>query len=306
MGDLRGALMRNWPEYNKKLIQRAEIYIEEGLVEKCKKELKKLNKKKEGKPFQYANCLIKILAIVKIKYLLSYRGTIGLLGSFAKILCSQIKIPDYSVLFRRMNNLELDLYETTSDLTEPLFISIDGSGLRADQGGSWIQKRFGRKKKRYLKIIFAVDIKSKRIIELAVTTDKTHENKRFRGIVRRASSKHTLDKVAADPGFDDFRNYELLHRKKIRAAIKPKNNSNPHYNWPRYDKRKLYRQKQVLLYQKYSYKTWKQKTGYNYRTLSESVFSAFKANYGEGVYSKKFRYARQEVLWKAYTYNLSR
>lgn len=297
---------RNWPEYNKKLIQRGEIYVEEGLLRKCMKELKKLNKKKEGRPFRYANIFILFLGMVKVKFKLSYRHTQGFFQGFLRVFCSDLTVPYFTSIFRRMNNLKPNLFDTTSDLTEPLFISIDGSGLRADQGGSWIQKRFGNKRKRYLKIIFAIDVKSKKIIELAVTTDKTHENKRFRGIIRRAAKKHILDKVAADPGFDDYRNYELLHEKKARSAIKPKGNSNPHYNWPKYDPRKVYRHKQILLYQKYSYETWKKKTGYNYRTLSESCFSAFKTNFGEGVYSKKFRYARQEVLWKAYAYNLMR
>lgn len=297
---------RNWPEYNKKLIQRGEFYVEEGLLEKCKKELKKLNKRKEGRPFQYANCLILFLGIFKVKFRMSYRFSQGFFQSILTAFSTGLKIPYFTSIFRRMSTLKLNLCDTTSDLTGPLFISIDGSGLRADHGGSWLEKRFGCKRKRYLKIIFAIDVKSKKIIELAVTTDKTHENRRFRGIVRRAAKKHILDKVAADPGFDDYRNYEILHKKKARSAIKPKNNANPDYLSHRYDKRKLYRQKQVLLYQKYSYESWKKKTGYNYRTLSESCFSAFKANFGEGVYSKKFKYAKQEVLWKAYAYNQMR
>jgi hypothetical protein len=299
-------MKRNWPEYNQNLIKRGEIYLDEEVLKNTEKELRKMNKRKEGHPYQYPNSFIKILGIIKVKFRLPYRMTIGLVNSLARFLMSEKEIPDYTILFRRMNKLSPDLFETTGDLTSPLFISIDGSGLRADHGGSWIQKRFGKKKKRYLKIIFAIDIKSKKIIELSVTTDKTHENKRFRGIIRRASRKHKIDKTAADPGFDDFRNYELLHQKRIKPAIKPRNNSNPDSWSLTKNKRKIHRLKQVLLYQKYSYETWKKKTGYNYRTLSESGFSSFKANYGEGVYSKKFKYAKQEISWKAYAFNLSR
>jgi len=61
-----------------------------------------------------------------------------------------------------------------------------------------------------------------------------HENRRFRGLVRRASRKHNIDKVAADPAYDDYKNYELPHKKKIRAAIKPRNNANPDYQQARY------------------------------------------------------------------------
>jgi len=296
---------RNWPVYNKKLIQRGEVNIDPELLRNWDKELKRMNRRKEGHAFEYPDGFILFLALLKVDFGFSYRKIIGLIKSIS-VFCPLLrKIPDYTSLFRRIQRLKLDLADSIPKSNQPLFISIDGSGLKADHGGTWLEKRFGNKKRSWIKIIFAIDVKSKRVIELSVTTDRVHENRRFRGIVRRASRKHNIDKVAADPGFDDYRNYELLHKKKIRAAIKPKNNSNPHYNWPKYNKRKLYRQKQVLLYQKYSYKTWKKKTGYNYRTLSESGFSSFKANYGDGVYSKKFKYARQEVMLKAYAYNLS-
>jgi len=62
-----------------------------------------------------------------------------------------------------------------------------------------------------------------------VTTDSVHDKRRFRGIVRRTTRKHRVDKVAADPGYDAYKNYELCHAKKIRTAIKPKLNSNPNY-----------------------------------------------------------------------------
>jgi len=265
-----------------------------------------MNGHKEGHQFEYPDSFIKFLGILKVQFRFSYRKIIGLIQFLSKLCPALKRIPCYTTLFRRANRIMLDLSETIPKSDEPLFISIDASGLKADNGGSWLEQRFGAKKRKWIKIHFAIDTKSKRIIELSVTTSKVHDNRRFRGLVRKASRKHRIDKVAADPGYDDYKNYELLHKKRIRAAIKPKLNSNPDYLQNRYNKRMLYRQKQVLLFQKYRYSTWRKKTGYNYRTLSESCFSAFKAGYGDGVSSKKFSYVRQEILWKAYTYNLSR
>jgi hypothetical protein len=71
------------------------------------------------------------------------------------------------------------------------------------------------------------------------------------------------------------------------------------------NKRKIHRLKQILLFQKYRYNTWKKKTGYNYRTINEAVFSAFKGTFGDAVSSKKFCYVRKEILWKAFAYNLN-
>jgi hypothetical protein len=297
---------RNWPEYNKKLIQRGEINLDTHLLKSWDRELKKMNRRKEGHGFEYPDSFILFLGLLKVNFGFSYRKIIGLIKSIA-VFCPLLqKIPDYTSLFRRIQSLKLNIVDSIPKSNQPLLISIDGSGLKADHGGSWIEKRFGNKRRSFIKIIFAVDVKSKRVIELSVTTDRVHENKRFRGIIRRAAAKHEITKAAADPGFDDYRNYELGHKKKIRMVIKPKGNSNP-ANWTLMkDKRKIHRLKQVLLFQKYKFSTWKKKTGYNYRTISESCFSAFKANYGDGVYSKKFKYARQEVMLKTYAYNLSR
>jgi IS5 family transposase len=297
---------RNWPAYNKKLIQRGSVNLDPKVLQNWDRELRRMNRYKEGHQFEYPDSFIKFLGILKVQFRFSYRKIIGLIQFLSK-LCPALKnIPCYTTLFRRANRVILDLSESIPKSNEPLFISIDASGLKADNGGSWLEQRFGTKKRKWIKIHFAIDTKSKRIIELFVTTSKVHDNRRFRGLVKKASRNHKIDKVAADPGYDDYKNYELLHKKKIRAAIKPRLNSNPAYLQHRYNKRMLYRQKQVLLFQKYRYSTWRKKTGYNYRTLNESCFSAFKAGYGDGVSSKKFNYVRQEVLWKAYAYNLSR
>ena len=296
----------DWPAYNKKNISRGDINLDARLFRSWVSQLRKMNRHKEGHQYEYPDSFILFLGLLKVNMGFTYRKIAGFITSLSKYCPLLSKIPDYTTLFRRMNSLKLEISESIPKSDGPMFISIDSSGLKADHGGTWIEQRFGQKKRCWIKIHFAIDVKSKRIVEFSVTTDRVHDNRRFRGLVRKAAKKHRIGKVAADAAYDDYRNYELLHKKRIRAAIKPRLNSNPDYLQPRYDKRKFDRWKHVLLFQKYSYDSWKRKTGYNYRTLSESCFSAFKAGYGDGVYSRKFGYVRQEVLWKAYAYNLSR
>jgi hypothetical protein len=297
---------RNWPEYNNKLVARGEINLDPRVLQNWDCELRRMNRHKEGHRFEFPDSFIHFVGILKTEFGFSYRKIIGLIRFLSKLCPMLRKIPHYATLFRRMNQLKLDISKTIPRSNLPLFISIDASGLKTDHGGSWFEKRFGRKKRGYVKIHFAIDVKTKRIIDLAVTTDRVHDNRRFRGLVRRAAKRHRIDKVTADPAYDDYKNYELLHKKKIRAAIKPKMNSNPETWTLTRNERKFHRFRHILLFQKYRFKTWKKKTGYNYRTLNESCFSAFKAGYGDGIRSKRMDYARQEVLWKACAYNLSR
>ncbi len=307
VGGAKVCLMeRNWKEYNEKLVKRGDINLDENIFRNWNKELKKLNRGKEGHRFEYPDSFILFIGLLKVNFRLPYRKLDGFV-SFITRFCPLIKrIPNYTTAFRRMNLLDLDLFKSIPKSNESMFISVDASGLKADHGGSWLEMRFGRKKRRWVKIHFAIDVKTKRVIDFSVTTDRVHDNRRFRGLIRKVIRKHKIDKVCADPAYDDYKNYELLHKLKIRPAIKLRSNSNPDYLQPRYNPRMFERWRQIILFKKYSFNTWKAKTGYNYRTLSESCFSSFKANYGDGVYSKKFANARQEVLWKIYAYNLSR
>ena len=292
---------RDWKAQDEKLIRRGMVEFDPQILKNLDKFLKKINRKKEGRPFSYPDQLIKFIGLIKTKFSMSYRTANGFLFLFSAFF----KIPHFSNIFRRMVKLKLNIDETIPPSDEPLFLSIDASGLEADHGGSWLKKHYGRKKQKWIKIHFAIDVKTKRIIDFRVSTDKGSDNKKFRGMVKNISKKRRVGKVAADPGYDDYKNYEILGKNKIRCAIKPKNNANPDAITIRNNVRELYRLKQVLLFQKYSFKTWKQKTGYNYRTLSESVFNSFKSQFGHGVSSKKMHYVRNEITWKVNQYNLN-
>lgn len=300
-GGIPMKIKRDWKIQDERLIRRGMVEFDPQLLKNLDKFLRKMNKKKEGRPFSYPDELIKFIGLIKTKFCMSYRTSKGFMVLFSAFF----QIPHFSNIFRRMIKLKLNVDDTIPYSDEPLFLSIDASGLEADHGGSWLKKHYGRKKQKWVKIHFAIDVKTKRIVDFRVGTDKGSDNKKFRGMVKNISKKRKIDKVAADPGYDDYKNYELLGKNKIRCAIKPKNSANPDAIILRNNERELYRLKQVLLFQKYSFKTWKKKTGYNFRTLSESVFNSFKAQFGHGVSSKSIDTVRNEITWKVCQYNLN-
>jgi hypothetical protein len=300
---MKEKIKRNWKEYNERLIRRGTIEIEEGVLKDWSKELRKMNKKKEGRPFNYPDTFMKFIGLVKMKIMFSYRKLHGFLRMFSAFFT----VPDYSQIFRRMGSLKLSIEDSLPEFNEPLFVSIDASGLQADNGGTWLRNKHKSKKQKWIKIHFVIDVKSKRILEFKVTTDKVHDNKRFRGLIRKTSRKHDIKKAAADPGYDDHKNYLLCDKKGIEPIIKPKRSANPYAiscNSEKYKEHKP-RIKVIKDFQKLGYKKWRDKTGYNYRTLNESAFHSFKSQYGHAVSSKKMKYVRQEILWKVFSYNLS-
>ncbi len=81
--------------YNKKLVNEVvNVFVDNGLLVDQEKQLKEMNKGKEGMPYRYSNALILILLAVKEYFGLSYRQTEG----FAKLLGGMwnAKIPSYS------------------------------------------------------------------------------------------------------------------------------------------------------------------------------------------------------------------
>jgi hypothetical protein len=84
-----------------------------------------------------------------------------------------LRAPDYSTIDRRANKLEISLDETLiNSNVPPVSITIDSSGVKVHNGGDWIRKVWKVKKKGYLKIYFAVDIKTKQVVSMDVSSEK--------------------------------------------------------------------------------------------------------------------------------------
>jgi len=55
---------RNWKEYNEALVRRGEILLDMEFLDNWSKELKIMNRGKEGARFRYPESFIRLLAII--------------------------------------------------------------------------------------------------------------------------------------------------------------------------------------------------------------------------------------------------
>ena len=81
--------------------------------------------------------------------------------------------------------------------------------MRVHKAGGWVEREHG-KKKRYVKIFFAVDVETKKALAMLVTTDGTHDSRAFPELLEKAESNGRVSKVYADGAFDSSKIYELL------------------------------------------------------------------------------------------------
>ena len=77
-----------------------------------------------------------------------------------------------------------------------VIIAIDSTGIKVTNRGQWMTKKWKlnrRKRKGYLKIHVALDIKSKKILSMEVSDEHVHDNKMLPELVDEiANSKYGL------------------------------------------------------------------------------------------------------------------
>jgi hypothetical protein len=134
-------------------------------------------------------------------------------------------------------NVHIDNSKTDDD-DDDLIIAVDSTGTKITNRGQWMYDKWGdktktRKKKGYLKIHVAVDIKTKEILAfLDVTDEKVHDGKIMPKLIEHVLKRYNKNKkfhiksVLADGrAYDSNKNFKYLERKKIQPSIKVRKNS---------------------------------------------------------------------------------
>jgi hypothetical protein len=96
--------MRNWRNYNERLVRRGEILISGDILQNWDKELVDMNCKKQGRKFLFPESFMKVVGYARIYFGLPYRQTEGLLRTYGTTIP---KVPDYTAIHKRINKLDL-------------------------------------------------------------------------------------------------------------------------------------------------------------------------------------------------------
>ena len=163
---------------------------------------------------------------------------------------------------------------------------------------TYIEQKWIRKKKEFIKLHIAVDAKSDKIISFRVTKGNVHDSKEFSSMIREVSKEYDIDKVYADKAHDNRRSFNLLDDLNIEPAINIRKNAST-------IKSKVcpLRVAEVVLIKKLGYDGWKQLKDTGRRWIAEIVFSSLKRVLGEDLLSKKFKAQEVEAGLKVMLYN---
>jgi len=136
-----------------------------------------------------------------------YRQLEGFTRALSRLI-PRIPTIDYSWTRRRILRLDLSPYESLSGYYGPVVIAVDSSGVSVHRCGGWVERIYGGRK-RYVKIHFAVDVKTREVLAMYVTTDDIHDSEVLPNLIADASRHRTIIEACMDGAYDSIKSYRL-------------------------------------------------------------------------------------------------
>jgi hypothetical protein len=288
-----------WSVYNQSLVRRGEILLGFDVINNWDTELKEMNKDKVGEPFHYPNTFLLLLGYAKAYFHLPYRQTEGIAQGHAKGKVPSI--PDYTTISRRINRLDIKIPDKSKEFeNDYIVIAIDSTGIKVTNRGQWMRDKWNMRKKGYLKIHIATNVKTKEILSMKVTDEHVHDSKALPELVDdiiKSDRTLTIGKIFADGAYDNNDIFKFLSDNGILLCIKVRKNAK--VGWK---KGNILRNLSVIS-QKKDLQKWNDSVSYGKRWIIETVFSSIKRMFGEYVYSVRLKNMIQEMMLKVSLYN---
>ena len=285
--------IRNWSEYNERLVRRGEIYINLDFVENWDEEVKKQNLGKKGRPYLYPETFIQFSAVIYEIFHLPYRQMEGFYRKLSSYIHG-LKAADYTTLFRRIRKVKIDF---SQEIRKNVVIAVDSTGIKVTNRGEWMREKW-KIHRGWIKAHIAVDIETKEILGIEITDERVSDSSQFENLIEQAEKKANIEKVLADGAYDTRENFNLLYEKGIESGIKIRKNAST------LARGSPYRKKCVREIKDIGYEEWKEMHDYGKRWAVEGVFSSVKRIFGESVRAHSQYSAFQEAKRKFLIYNM--
>ena len=128
----------------------------------------------------------------------------------------------FTQIRRRMTRIKPSI-GNDNDNEEP--ITLVASGLSTSNKGDYIEEKWIRKKKEFIKLRIVVDANSKKVVSFPIARGNVPDTTKFCPRVRGAVEKYNIDKVYADKAHDSRKNFDLLEDLNVEPAIEIRKNA---------------------------------------------------------------------------------
>lgn len=296
--------IKNWPEYNKSLIQRGSInfWFSEDSIRKWKNTN---HTGEKGRPVEYSDDAILCALLIRTVYHLPLRATEGLLLSLISLLDIPLKIPSYTQICRRAQLLGKTLKQLSS--RRPHDIVFDSTGLKVYGEGEWKVKQHGTSKRRtWRKLHLGVDPDSKEIIVAEVTSNSIVSGDSQIGKKLLKKAPKSAKRIFGDGAYDGTEFRQEIEKNGAEPIIPPPRDAIVHRESE--DKAIQKRNDAVkeidgLGGDDEARRIWKILKGYHRRSLAETTMYRIKQVTGGNMRSREWEGQRVEGYIKCLVIN---
>ena len=205
---------------------------------------------------------------------------------------------DFSTINRRVNQIEAEIILPQKGT---ISVSTDGSGCKMTNRGDYKETKYGKKKKKFVKVTISADPIKKKLLAVDVSIEgegKSEPEVAIDHLEELIEKGFDIDKFWGDGSFDVNDLFDILDKYGIDSAIKIRRNAiiDPGGSWRR--------QMEVIKYRKKRYKKWAREKQYGKRWVgTEGFFSAVKRKFAENTRSRRLDHLCHEVKRKFWAYD---
>ena len=268
--------VRNWPEYEKALVQRGSLIF--WLTDDFEKIWLYVGEKQRGSQFDYSDQAIEIMLTIKEVFHLSNRSVEGFVLSMFAMLKVQLMVPDHTTLSKRGKSFTVRLPRNSGGAMN---LVLDSTGLKIYGEGEWKVRKHGYSKHRTWRKLHVGANPDNGEIQVAVLSGNSTSDD---AVVKEmlAQIEQTLLACAADGAYDKRKVYDALneHSPEVEILIPPRKNA---HIWQHANSKKdrLKRDENLRYIRKYGRQQWKQDSGYHIRSLAETIMFRLKTIFGD-------------------------
>ena len=139
---------------------------------------------------------------MKVGFKIPYRIVQGIVHGLSEYL--RLEEMHFTHIRRRILKLKpsvrnLGFEGQGDDDDKPITLIVDASGLTISKKGDYIEQKWIREKKEFVKLHIAVDEKSKKVVSFRITKGNVHDTKKFGPLLKESAKTHDIvDKVYGD------------------------------------------------------------------------------------------------------------
>ncbi len=283
--------LRNWPDYNKALVERGSltIWVSEDVL-RAWHNTERTGRR--GKTAFYTDTAILCMATLGEVYRLPLRATQGLTRSLIHLLGVELSVPDYTTLCRRRRALEVELPRRSK--TEPLHVVVDSTGIKVYGEGEWKVRQHGYTRRRtWRKLHLAVDEATGELVASSVSTNSFKDSQLLEDLLTQVEDE--IKQVSADGAYDTRNCYAAIRGRKARAAIPPRRGARIWHHGNTKAERHI-RDENLRAIRRKGRREWKRESDYHRRSLAETAVFRVKMIFGERVGARSFEGQASQLL----------